>query len=453
MSDHLVKATLDRIQEKWESKWTLILVLFVVSTALIWGFSQFRLEDVSLLEWAITVIALAMIVGMWFVTNRMPKHKAQKVGFGVAISCGDEEQWRVLKEDLIDTLRRLLAQGPNGERFDLIVHNHRISAETNDNNSAVDLLKRSNASFLIYGSAKLRQLNGKEHHVLRLDGVVAHDRVPGNISKAFASEFGEVLPRDIRLPKDEGMVPLELTAELVDVCSRYIIGTAAMISGDYDYALSLFEELVVKIQNNSFQSAIQIQKIRSRIPERIAAVHQQKVNVLAEFYRLKRDKAYLVKIEEELRVLGELTPQWYKGHLLRAICAFVLRRDTGAAWREVKSCERVPDTTWRFTEAFLHAYDGKLNLAWRSYQVGFENAPADPTVPIQCEEFINIVLNEEPEKTHLYYCLGLINWKAKGDLESAAADFRKFLECTSEKKYPRQHKLAKRWIDSNFQHE
>lgn len=452
MSEQLERTILDRIQQKWESKWTLALTLTVAAAVSLGLFAQFKIEEISTLEWLATIVVLMAIFVVWLVTNRVPKHSAEKVGFGIAISCGDEEQWRLLKEDFIDMLRRLL-QEKNSHRFDLIVHNQRVSKTVDSSDAAIELARKSNACFLIYGSAKVRQLDGKEHHVIRLNCVIAHEQVPEQVTKAFALESSVVLPRDIRLPKEEGMEALELTAGLVDLCSRYIIGTAAMISGDYDYSLSLFHGLEQKAPNTCFANSIQIQKIKKNLPDRISAVHQHKVNVLAEFYRLKRDNSWLAKIDEELRILAKLSPGWYKGHLLRAMCAFVLRRDLPSAWREVKACANVADTTWRYTEAFLHAYEGKLNLAWRSYQIGFEKPSVDPTVPLQAEEFIQIVLNEEPEKTQLHFCLGLINWKAKSDIVAAKADFGQFLGSTSEERYPRQHKLAKRWLENDFQSE
>ena len=73
-----------------------------------------------------------------------------------------------------------------------------------------------------------------------------------------------------------------------------------------------------------------------------------------------------------------------------------------------------------FSEAFLTAYEGDLEGAYRSYRRAFESPLADPNVPVECEDFIQIVLDPEPDKPRLYFCLGLLNiaareiWKRQG---------------------------------------
>jgi len=49
-------------------------------------------------------------------------------------------------------------------------------------------------------------------------------------------------------------------------------------------------------------------------------------------------------------------------------------------------------------------------------------------VPIQTEEFIQEILEQEPSKTQLHFCLGLINFYAKEDYGAAERDLARFLE-------------------------
>ena len=65
---------------------------------------------------------------------------------------------------------------------------------------------------------------------------------------------------------------------------------------------------------------------------------------------------------------------------------------------------------------------------------------------VQCEEFIQIVIDEEPARPWLYYCLGLINRRGKGDLASARRDFETFIRMADENEFPRQFEVARKWI-------
>ena len=49
---------------------------------------------------------------------------------------------------------------------------------------------------------------------------------------------------------------------------------------------------------------------------------------------------------------------------------------------------------------------------------------------------------EEPEKLHLHFCLGLINYNAKADLVGAANDFEAFLKKTPTNQFPGARRKA-----------
>jgi hypothetical protein len=70
----------------------------------------------------------------------------------------------------------------------------------------------------------------------------------------------------------------------------------------------------------------------------------------------------------------------------------------------------------------------------------------DATVPNQCEDFINIVLDAHPDKPWLYFGLGLINYRAKEDFESAKRDFGAFLDKVEAFKFPKQIEVVKQWL-------
>jgi hypothetical protein len=126
--------------------------------------------------------------------------------------------------------------------------------------------------------------------------------------------------------------------------------------------------------------------------------------------------------------------------------AFILRRDLEGARREIESCKGTPDALWLFSLAFIPAYEGNLDDAYRSYQKAFARPLSDQSAVGQVEEFIQRVIDEEPDRPWLYFCLGLINHKAKFDLASAETDFQKFLSGVDHTRFPRQVEAAKKWL-------
>ena len=58
----------------------------------------------------------------------------------------------------------------------------------------------------------------------------------------------------------------------------------------------------------------------------------------------------------------------------------------------------------------------------------------------------NWVLEQEPDKIQLHFCLGLVNFLGKGDYARALQDFEKFLEAASKEQFEEQIRLAEAYI-------
>src|SRR5438445_406003 len=76
------------------------------------------------------------------------------------------------------------------------------------------------------------------------------------------------------------------------------------------------------------------------------------------------------------------------------------------------------------------------------YRRAFQGPIGDRSVPVQCEEFIQIALAREPDRVQLHFCLGLINYHAKSDYAVAAEDLRQFLSKLKDGHFPRQAATA-----------
>ncbi len=128
--------------------------------------------------------------------------------------------------------------------------------------------------------------------------------------------------------------------------------------------------------------------------------------------------------------------------MIKAMCLFLRRRDTAAALRATYQARTDGDVTWRYNVAFLEAYVGNLDNSEAEYERAFKGPLVNVTVPIQCEEFIHLVLEQEPTKVQLHYCSGLINYFAKRDTVGALSDLSAFVS-KAEGKFPVQVRRAR----------
>lgn len=164
-------------------------------------------------------------------------------------------------------------------------------------------------------------------------------------------------------------------------------------------------------------------------------------------YYLTRRREFVEEAEKVAQKLLGRNPDNYIGRQQMAIAHFVLRRDVAAATREIMACRRVKDVTWRYSRAFLLAYEGDTRRAREEYNEAFHGRLSDVTIPVQVEEFIQLVLDEEPDKVQLYFFLGLINLRAKDDPEAAGRDFRNFLDAQGSDQFPEERSLAERYLN------
>ncbi len=435
---------LQRAQERWDRKTTIVIVLLVTAFALLWFFAGIKLNELSPLEIGTTVVVLAGIYLFWFFSRRLPKTPKGRIGFAVAIACETKEQEKQLGSDFVMTLRRLLDRSGDKTKFTLIEIPPSHAKRIQTTEDALKYRSLCRAHFMIYGTAKVRVLGNRRQHVINMEGVVSHKPTTADNQKTFSKEFSEVFPRRLHLDVENDLMSFEFTSEWVDSVARYIIGIAAFLSGDINYAQSLFEDL--QSQSKLIKTDLPaMAKIRQRLPRRLADIYHTRAFDAVEKWRAHKQSAPLIDLKANLDKLHVVDPHSYAGHLLRAIYHFVSNRNVTSSIAEVRQCRDVKDGTWRYSYAFLLAYEGEMLKARRMYKAAFDHYCA-PHVPFQTEDFMVWILQLEPDKIQLHFCLGLVNWHAKGDKAQALADFEKFLQVCPPGRFTEETRLAGEYV-------
>ncbi|MDP9212322.1 MAG: hypothetical protein M3N59_03535, partial [bacterium] len=136
----------------------------------------------------------------------------------------------------------------------------------------------------------------------------------------------------------------------------------------------------------------------------------------------------------------------YQTYLLKAAVEFAKTKDANIARQSIARVRGNPtDHTWRLSHAFLHAYEGHLGNAEGEYERAFENQVA-PQAILESETFIQDLLEEEPSKAELWFCLGIINEVGKKDRKLAKESYSKFLDHAGDR-YSSQRQRAQSCID------
>jgi hypothetical protein len=400
---------------------------------------------------AYAVIASLLISGasvsIWCFTTRLRRHPKGTVGFDLVIYHEDEKQGIRIQSDFIKHLRDLVLSEKSDTKFSFIKHSQYVSSNVVDRDSAVSLATKTRGSFVIFGKTKIRNIHGLDQHVIEIGFCVRHSPIDVKISEKIAEEMRNSLTGELVLAQENDLYLFRINAERIEIGSKYIVALAALVSGDLIYSETLFRSLIKRLKDVTACESSETAKIRERLPSRLGEIGILRCHKLSQEYVFRNpDSDLLKKLDQDLDRYEEYIHGWYNWYLLKAMCHFLLRRDLDGAQKLISSCKRFPDTTWRYSAAFLAAYSGDLQTAWSHYQKAFANPPSDPSVPNQCESFIKGILEIEPHQYQLWYCLGLINFRAKNDLEAARNDFRVFLQHTEKSKFSPQEKIAAKYI-------
>ena len=441
-SDWELKTIIDLAQRHWHKP---IGLVFTVVAGLL--FEIIILNSVKapvIVSVFIYLITVVLLIIFWFYNNRVPRTQKGKVGFVLCIQCQDEEEEKIIKEDFVKTLRKLLKGGKLGHTFHFIEIPKHISQSINDIDDAYTLKSRTKCHFIIFGRVRLRVLGGKECHILELDGIVSHKPLAKEISEKLSKEFGELFPRRLQISTENDLLSLTFTSEWTECVAKYIIGIAAACSSDINYAENLYIDVENRLKNVKTDFPI-FAKLKERLPKRFSELYIARSRAFLNSWRNNQDKEALSQFFLNMKkIIADLSDS-YDVLLLRSIEAFLDGRRIKDAIDQILKCKRYDDPIWHFNLAFLRAYENDLKRSIRQYRI-CANYDVNPVTLSEIEDFIVWILEEEPDKYQYYYCLGFFNWKIKGDLRQSVHDFEEFLKQIKNGEFVLEKDLALKWI-------
>lgn len=362
-----------------------------------------------------------------YIRLKLPRNKPNKLGIVIAIKTENDVEKKKLQNNLLVELNTYLSNSRIPPIFNVIELGEKWAQKINDGPTALSYLRRVRGHFMVYGQMlKGKMKNGQVHYKFRLEGAVIHRPIERFYSDQLSKEFTELLSKKVTFPEDEELLGFEFTQQWLGVVTKYIIGIAAFLSGDLDLSFDIYNQLDKELKN--IQEAIPaVIEIKRRLPKRIYEVALGFTHKLYYQYTKTRQVEYIKRSKIYLDLLLSLAPNDYTSGLQRAIYYFLIERDISRSKKELDRVKDNPfDLTWRYSMAFLLAYEERLMEAKKQYDKivkGYSNG----RIICDCERFINDILDAEPNKYGLYFLRGYLNFKIKLDLVLAKKDFEDFL--------------------------
>ena len=338
--DEIRRRLLSFAEEQWHTRRGLLAAIIIIVAMLIALFAGLNLRSISKLEWAAILIIAAVVVVVWFFT-RLPRIPSGKIGIGLAVERDTTDETRRLYSDFVVSLRTSLRESGVEKKIELVELSQKLVDELDDPVRADWVARRTRVNMILYGRVRCRELRNGKTHIFDLRGLVRHTPIDKTRSVGIGSAIAESLPRRITLDADQEFLSCEFTAQLINIVTLYVIGTAAVFTDEYSQA----EDILLDAERQLLGHLKQIQGVPltvllDRIQGRLRSLYEEWMTQFTSRYSRDRDRDHLRLAEEILAKLKKYDPQSYQGHLVSAMCAFVLRKDLEAAKREIAACEK-----------------------------------------------------------------------------------------------------------------
>lgn len=440
------------IRPIWTSGWGLFAGEILLLTALSSLLAPLN-GDAPLITTGVALASAVILAIVWRVSNALPRATAGKIGILLCIDCDTKATSDKVRDDFVKPFKKMLRSGALGASFDFLEVPQHIASSTIDYPDAEILRSRCGAHFMLYGRARDREIGSKPSYMVELDGVVVHKVISKERQKGLQSEFAELLPRKLVIDKASDVLSFEFTSEWAELVSKYIIASAAAVSGNLEYAESLFVDCQVQLEAGGNRFHV-FDKIRSRIPDRLGEIYAEKANSAYDAWVETCDDVWVDWMGQCLEKLQGMAQTDVRSRFLEAIYVFLSKRDFSKAMKVLEQVGKPSrDALWHMNYAFLCAYGGDLKKAVRHYDLALRDMAAGSILAVQpylitrIEEFVYLAVSREPVKGQLWLCLGFINWKFKRDWRLGCMDFERFLRATSDcSGFEAERGMVQNWI-------
>lgn len=421
-------------EEKFPEFKTLLIVIFVLISFFV-NTDKFLSQFIGLWTRGAVYLLLSIIWLSFWLFNKfhLPRNRKNRVGIVIAIFSENESERQKLKADFISKLKTDFQQeGILSFSEVIFLKNHfskQIKEASNPRGELEKINKKVKAHFYVWGDVKKRPdgENG-EKYFLNFQGYVIHKPISQNLSQEISKDFSKVLPREVNFLEKRSFRGFEVSAKLVELAAKYIIGIAAFVSQDPKLALKLHNGL--EDQFNLFKPLPpHLQEIRNRIPFLIS---DETLWIAWWHFKNQRNNEAKVFLQKSLL---ENTNN-YGAYLLKAIIDFGIDKNINEAFKSIGKAEKYSKNTfeWRYSKAFLYFWTEDYPKALRLCQKIKQQSYQTEEITIsEVREFNLKLLVDANPKVQLYFWIGYLSFFKENNLGNALEDFENFEKLANNK--------------------
>lgn len=361
--------------------------------------------------------------------NRLPKAKKNSLTVLFVIDAESKQLFEAAKFKLINNFCGLISSSPSTEKIHTLCLSRERVSKINlaDNDEIVKLLIHTSCMFLVSVRYSADDVSNAENFELRINYGVRHPQ--------FSKTAESILYHDLtalntsvgkqRFEKAQLISVFNFTAQTLALACQYILGFVYLLSGNNIQAYNLLSAVYITITGAEFRTK-EYETLKNLTEDRLFATL---ANIAVSHQRLfsrNKDLQHLRDMSKILIEANNIRPDTYFYNLNMAHAYIVLTQDAQSAKECINKCKQSKtQQEWRYSEAFLCAYSGQApGIIISKYREALK-VPYEDLVGIV--DYIEFVIEHEPQKTELHLAAGLI-YKAIGDTVLMKQHLLLFLE-------------------------
>lgn len=348
---------------------------------------------------AIIFVFLCIFIDMYSI-NKLPKAKKNHTAVLIRIIAKNEEEYNDTKIKLTNNFKTMLEEN----RIEVIYIPYQLVEKNmyNDKEKIMKLLKKTNCIFLTSIEVKSEDVKEDTLYITTINMGIMHPTYYQSTEKKLQRELQELTHNTKRLTycKKEKMILLENVSHEMSFVCQYVIARVTYFNGDLKTSKRISENLFQLIKQSGYNNAILI----NLLTELCYDIHM--VIALYEFSKKEKD---MELVESELKKCNQFIPNTYEYNLQMSVCEFMNTRDIVAVKEYLNKCKQInPKGEWKYSEAFLSAYQGEsegkiLSKYFKAFKIQYNL--------LDLIVFIEDIISKENDRNMLRFALFLLYLK------------------------------------------
>lgn len=264
----------------------------------------------------------------------------------------------------------------------------------------VKLLYNTRCDVCIEFFVESNSLNNPTKYNTAIRTGVLHPKVSKVLTEVLMNSlsFGGRPLKKLQFDVDNKLNTLKTTADYIALLSEYIIGILLIMYNDFVNAQYILAKIFEAASENHILYPL-IADALYNVSVKIGSYHMDEYTKYGKYESLlEAEKSYLLA--------NKASANGYEYHLCMAKLVFLKDRNITIAKEHIYICKKInKNDYWKYSEAFLLAYEtNNPNIIYSKYK----NLKNNSYNNIEIIQFIETVLENEPDKTILHLALGVL---------------------------------------------